>query len=568
MAGPGGGPPRRSHTKSRKGCETCKRRHIRCDESFPQCRNCTKHKIRCPYNDVQGADPNRSTTPDKPDLMWTPEVEVAIMEWQQTGIFPFHFMGAGPAPVAAHYSVEDLRLIYHVASLYHQLAALDANNFTLWTRHIPSLLRIGAETPYVMHALLAFSAMHIAFLTDCPLVGSMAFEHRGAAYSGLQEAIVSFSRENSDPILAASLVLSWQATEWSSWMQLMQGTSTIMTAMDSWKHESMFVDFINESSTFPTAPASPRADHRASQPDKEDLDAFHATLEQIHKVETHLKHQSEGHSRMDTTQIQNLASFLKGSRKISSNLPISQQFERLKSLRDWLFWMPVGYLQNYRCSPNSLLAIAHLYTVALLMERMFPEIGSAYFGSLSVTPIEEISRRMMAHCVGGENDAGAPLKLMSFPIDAVGEFRSRMGWTHPERTQSFPQFNPPNFPVPVYHDSPQSYEDSSYVLYGNPAFSYSTESMPVLNASVSHAQSPSTPVVLASPYPSQQYLSIPSPMYHGAYSPASSTFEGSVTYSDNEDFSWELSQQQSPMFDQHSFGAGFVSPTSQHPVWI
>lgn len=65
-----------------------------------------------------------------------------------------------------------------------------------------------------MHALLAFSAMHIAFLTDCPLVGSMAFEHRGAAYSGLQEAIISFSRENSDPILAASLVLSWQATEW------------------------------------------------------------------------------------------------------------------------------------------------------------------------------------------------------------------------------------------------------------------------------------------------------------------------------------------------------------------
>ena len=25
-----------SHTKSRKGCETCKRRHIRCDENFPQ----------------------------------------------------------------------------------------------------------------------------------------------------------------------------------------------------------------------------------------------------------------------------------------------------------------------------------------------------------------------------------------------------------------------------------------------------------------------------------------------------------------------------------------------------
>lgn len=100
-------------------------------------RNCTKHKIRCPYNDVQAADPNRSTTPDKPDLMWTPEVEAAIIEWQSTGVFPFTFMRAGPAPVASHYSVEDLRLIYHVASLFDQLAALDANNFTLWTRHIP-----------------------------------------------------------------------------------------------------------------------------------------------------------------------------------------------------------------------------------------------------------------------------------------------------------------------------------------------------------------------------------------------------------------------------------------------
>ncbi|PQK18067.1 hypothetical protein BB8028_0010g00560 [Beauveria bassiana] len=74
MAGRGGDPPRRSHTKSRKGCETCKRRRIRCDESFPQCRNCTKHKVRCPYNDMQVTpEPERSATPDKPDLMWTTE---------------------------------------------------------------------------------------------------------------------------------------------------------------------------------------------------------------------------------------------------------------------------------------------------------------------------------------------------------------------------------------------------------------------------------------------------------------------------------------------------------------
>uniref|UniRef100_A0A8H7N5I2 Zn(2)-C6 fungal-type domain-containing protein n=1 Tax=Bionectria ochroleuca TaxID=29856 RepID=A0A8H7N5I2_BIOOC len=147
MAGPGGGPPRRSHTKSRKGCDTCKRRHIRCDENFPQCRNCTKHKIRCPYNDVQVTDTKRSATPEKPDLMWTPEIEASIADWKRTGIFPFPALDVYPAIVPSHYNDQDLRLIHHVASLYDTLAAMDANNFTLWTRHIPTLLRIGATHP-------------------------------------------------------------------------------------------------------------------------------------------------------------------------------------------------------------------------------------------------------------------------------------------------------------------------------------------------------------------------------------------------------------------------------------
>ncbi|KAL7907932.1 hypothetical protein GGI35DRAFT_470401 [Trichoderma velutinum] len=533
MAGPGGGPPRRSHTKSRKGCDTCKRRHIRCDESFPQCRNCTKHKIRCPYNDVQVPDAGRSTTPDKPDLMWTPQIEAAIAEWQRTGMFPFPTLRIFPAPMPHMFSLEDLRLIYHVASLYYQLAAYEANNFTLWTRHIPTLLKIGATTPYVMHALLAFSAMHIAFLTDCPLVGSMAFEHRGKALSGLHTAIGSFSRATSDAILAASLVLSWQATDWRSWTQLMQGTSTVIDAMDAWKHESEFTDFIAESSTFPTAPASPDPERRVHQPQKDDIEAYQRTLEQVIKVEAHLKHYKE-----DTTQMQHLIGFLKGSRKISSTLPIAQQFERLQPLRTWLFWVPVGYLQTYQCSPNSLVAIAHLYTAALLMERLFPEIGAAYFGSLSMTPIEEIARRLMSINVastGVKNSYQTPLTLMEFPIDTVSEFRSRMGWMSPQRTPSFPTFHPPNFHL--REEVPMVPATESYMPYGNPAFSYSAESMPMLNSPTAPGPHESlSPLVISSPYLSHQYLNVPSPSFGVAYSPASSTFEASLAYSDSEEY--------------------------------
>lgn len=47
----------------------------------------------------------------------------------------------------------------------------------------------------------------------------MAYEHRGIALKGLHEAIGGFSPHNSDAVLAASLLLSWQATEWSVFSQ-------------------------------------------------------------------------------------------------------------------------------------------------------------------------------------------------------------------------------------------------------------------------------------------------------------------------------------------------------------
>src|SRR5882757_8730747 len=94
-----------------------------------------------------------------------------------------------------------------------------------------------------MHSLLALSASHLAWLTGCPLAANMAFEHRGVAIKGLHEAIGSFLRQNSDAVLAASLLLSWQATGWlvrtttvsdimlinsrREWTQLIHGTSSL-----------------------------------------------------------------------------------------------------------------------------------------------------------------------------------------------------------------------------------------------------------------------------------------------------------------------------------------------------
>ncbi|KAI2633037.1 hypothetical protein GGS26DRAFT_64925 [Hypomontagnella submonticulosa] len=41
---------RRSHKKSRNGCQNCKKWHTKCDESGPPCNNCALRKAKCVYN--------------------------------------------------------------------------------------------------------------------------------------------------------------------------------------------------------------------------------------------------------------------------------------------------------------------------------------------------------------------------------------------------------------------------------------------------------------------------------------------------------------------------------------
>lgn len=398
-----------------------------------------------------------------------------------------------------------------------------------------------------MDALLAFSAEHISNITGCPMVGKMVFEHRSHAMVGLGKALASFSEGNSDAILAASLVLSWQATDWRSWTQHMQGTRGIIGNMDSWKHKSQFGEFIAETTTFPTAPASPNPDRKPTLPSKDDTEAFNRTLQHLQKLEAFLKQ-----NREDTKLVAQLISFLKGTRKVDPAMPVADQFERLKPLREWLFWLPVMHLRQTQAAPNALVVIAYYYTVAVLMERMFPEIGAAYFGNLSIGPLEEIDKRLVSHGVyDSEAYPETTRQLMSFARDMVREFRSRMGWFTPSPS---PFSGRDGYALPMTSTPVDLADGLPYC--GNPVFSYSTDDLSVKTEN-SASGAPVSPVAMPSPYSNQQYLKIPPPMV-GCYSPASSTCEASSV---GDDFNFEASPiVYSDNEDSGSYGRGFSGP--------
>lgn len=75
-------------------------------------------------------------------------------------------------------------------------------------------LKIASAYDFVLHSVLAMSATHLAWVTECQTTLQLACHHRGIAFRGLQEAIGLFSRQNSDAVLAASILLSMQVTDW------------------------------------------------------------------------------------------------------------------------------------------------------------------------------------------------------------------------------------------------------------------------------------------------------------------------------------------------------------------
>lgn len=78
----------------------------------------------------------------------------------------------------------------------------------------PSFMDAASGHSFAMSSILAFSATHMAWITKSVETNNIAFHHRGVALKGLHEAIGNFSQSNSDAVLAASILLSWQAADW------------------------------------------------------------------------------------------------------------------------------------------------------------------------------------------------------------------------------------------------------------------------------------------------------------------------------------------------------------------
>ncbi|KAF2241196.1 hypothetical protein BU26DRAFT_182699 [Trematosphaeria pertusa] len=443
MAGPGGGPSRRSHTKSRKGCKTCKKRHIRCDETFPQCRNCTKHQVRCDYMDSPTAMiPESPKSPQQPNLLWTPEIDATIELWRQTGEFPFPELRVYPQPQWRIFPKTDLRLVHHLASISNEMFRNRTSKLTLWTDMMPKFLSLAASHPFVMHSILAFSASHLAWISQSSETRNLAFHHAGIALKGLHEGIANFTKVNSDAVLASSLLLAWQATDWRGWASLVTGTKTVIQAMQPWRHESMFADYIAEHSPMPNKnfmnPISSPISQEARREHLNILSDIQSSLQRLQPYLSLNRHEQEG------KWVDQLRGYIERLRTSGAAQTTEEQFGQLYALRKWLFWVPISLLAAKRMDATVLVVLAHFYATALALEPMFPDIGSVFCANLALGPLEEIILIVQGYQNPSYDDRTQSVSyLIQFPSDMASSYKTRRDWLRQQAIEASPVQQPP-----------------------------------------------------------------------------------------------------------------------------
>ncbi|KAL4891975.1 hypothetical protein BDV59DRAFT_202885 [Aspergillus ambiguus] len=108
---------RKVHTKSRYGCDWCRKRKVRCDEQGPPCNNCILREIdNCVYSRVP------------------PAQRLALAR----GSAPSS-LARGPNLSQGRDVVDELELMHMFATQTYQSMSVNAAEFPVWQMEVPRL---------------------------------------------------------------------------------------------------------------------------------------------------------------------------------------------------------------------------------------------------------------------------------------------------------------------------------------------------------------------------------------------------------------------------------------------
>lgn len=231
-----------------------------------------------------------------------------------------------------------------------------------------------------------------------------------------------------------------------SWASLQQGLTTVLDSMHpAWKDESELALFL-ENQRYLGCTNTPGMSGYQFQ--DEDLTSLDQTVLALQNIQEQVAHNHEHYRR-----IAELVEFVRHFRRDLVSQTPQQAFERVQPLRRWLFWLPPAMLRGGEADFPALAILAQFFGVGVALDSLFPDLGGAYLGPLSVAPIEEIYRIVLTTSTADPYNAELQLAaaILELPRHIVANYKSRVHWS--PRTSIDHYASPPPPPSPYhYHD--------------------------------------------------------------------------------------------------------------------
>ncbi|KIW75671.1 hypothetical protein Z517_10413 [Fonsecaea pedrosoi CBS 271.37] len=199
--------PRRPHKKSRNGCLACKKRHIKCDENRPRCINCQTAELGCnfasstspPSTKATATETNvaRASQPSTPDQRGPQGHEPSSIVPVLTPSGPFD----------PNLNMQHLELLHQFLTSTYKTFHAEGPVQYIWQG---TVVRMALSFPFLMHELLAISALHLAYTKpdDATWYHTASTELQTLALNKFNSAERDINASNCGAVLFFSLLLA------------------------------------------------------------------------------------------------------------------------------------------------------------------------------------------------------------------------------------------------------------------------------------------------------------------------------------------------------------------------
>ncbi|KAF7114582.1 hypothetical protein CNMCM5793_009227 [Aspergillus hiratsukae] len=192
-------PPRRSHTKSRMGCDQCKKRRVKCDETGPPCANCIARELSCSYYNTPKPRSSANGASASPLSITSPGGE----RISETSTRSFN---SGTSSLVKDTNLRELELMHKFSTETYLSLSNKPQDYHVWQMVIP---RKALEHDFLLNGVLAVAALHIASTLKPPdalTYIDTALEYHNRAFAPYRQAIDNLTPMNCDAVFAHSVL--------------------------------------------------------------------------------------------------------------------------------------------------------------------------------------------------------------------------------------------------------------------------------------------------------------------------------------------------------------------------